>query len=64
MPVQKKSSSNHDQVEQRLKRLLDSDPYLNPYEKIIRRRLSKIAATKKTINGFSANGHHTPNRFF
>ena len=51
MPLQKKSSSNHDQVEQRLKRLLDRDPYLTPYAKIIGRRLSKIAAAQTRLTG-------------
>ena len=51
MPPQKQASLNNEQVEQRLKRLLESDPYLNPYAKIIRRRLSKIAATKTRLTG-------------
>ena len=51
MPDQKQASSNNEQVEQRLRRLLEGDPYLNPYAKIIRRRLSKIAATKRRLTG-------------
>ena len=51
MPPHKQASSNDEQVELRLRRLLESDPYLNPYEKIIRRRLSKIAAMKTRLTG-------------
>jgi 1,4-alpha-glucan branching enzyme len=51
MPPPKQASLNNEQVEQRLKRLLESDPYLNPYANIIRRRLSKIAATKTRLTG-------------
>jgi 1,4-alpha-glucan branching enzyme len=51
MPPPKQASLNNEQVEQRLKRLLESDPYLNPYANIIRRRLSKIAAMKTRLTG-------------
>src|SRR5210317_1568606 len=51
MPPPKQAPLKNEQVEQRLKRLLKSDPYLNPYAKIIRRRLSKIAATKTRLTG-------------
>jgi 1,4-alpha-glucan branching enzyme len=51
MPPPKQSSSKNKQLEQRLKSLLESDPYLNPHELVIRRRLSKIAATKMHLTG-------------
>ena len=51
MPSPKQTSSDNKQVEQRLRRLLESDPYLSPYANIIRRRLSKIAATKTRLTG-------------
>jgi 1,4-alpha-glucan branching enzyme len=51
MPPPKKSSSNNEQVEQRLRRLLESDPYLTPYAKFIGRRLSKIAAAQTRLTG-------------
>ncbi|MGD9300437.1 MAG: alpha amylase C-terminal domain-containing protein [Desulfobacterales bacterium] len=51
MPPQKQASINSEQIERRLKRLLESDPLLNPYAKIIRRRLSKVAALKTQLTG-------------
>ena len=50
MPPQKQSTNN-EQVDRRLRRLLAGDPYLDPYAEIIRRRLSKIAATKTRLTG-------------
>jgi 1,4-alpha-glucan branching enzyme len=51
MPPSKKASTHNEQVDQRLSRLLAGDAYLDPYAKIIRRRLSKIAATKRRLTG-------------
>jgi len=51
MPPQKQAFTNNEPVDRRLKHLLESDPYLTPYAKIIRRRLSKIAATKARLTG-------------
>jgi 1,4-alpha-glucan branching enzyme len=55
--------SSNDQVQKALARLLAIDPYLNPYEKVIHRRLSKIiegenrlAGGKMTLADF-ASGH-------
>jgi len=49
MPPPKQAFSKNGQVEERLGRLLKGDPYLNSYAKTIRRRLSKIAATKTRL---------------
>ncbi len=43
--------SSIDQVQKALDRLLAIDPYLKPYEKIIRRRLSKIIAAESRLTG-------------
>ena len=43
--------SSNDQVQQSLARLLGIDPYLNPYEKIIRRRLWKIIDAETRLTG-------------
>ena len=51
MPPQKQASIKSEQIERRLKRLLESDPLLTPYAKIIRRRLSKVAALKTQLTG-------------
>ena len=51
MPPQEQIYSSNGQVEKRLGRLLNSDPYLTPYAETIRRRLSKIAATKTRLTG-------------
>ncbi len=51
MPLKKQTSSNNVDVEQKLRHLLESDPYLTPYENTIRRRLSKIAATETRLSG-------------
>ena len=51
MPPKKQTSSNNVAVEQKLRRLLESDPYLTPYENTIRRRLSKIAETETRLTG-------------
>jgi 1,4-alpha-glucan branching enzyme len=51
MPPPKHAFSNNGQIEKRLGRLLESDPYLNPYAKIIGRRLAKIAATETRLTG-------------
>jgi 1,4-alpha-glucan branching enzyme len=44
-------SPPNDQVQKALDRLLAIDPYLKPYEKIIRRRLSKIFETESRLTG-------------
>jgi len=51
MPPKKQTSSKNVAVEQKLRRLLESDSYLAPYENTIRRRLSKIAATETRLSG-------------
>ncbi len=51
MPSRKQTSSSNGQIEERLGRLLNGDPYLKPYASTIHRRLSKIAATKKRLTG-------------
>ena len=55
--------SSNNRVQQALDRLLAIDPYLKPYKKIIRRRLSKITdaeihltGAKMTLANF-ASGH-------
>ena len=42
-------SSSNDQVQKPLNRLLAIDPYLKPYEKTIRRRLSKIIEAENRL---------------
>ena len=49
MATQKQAAATNLADEKKLNRLLQSDPYLNSYEKTIRRRLSKIAATKTRL---------------
>ena len=63
MASPKQASDDDIQVEEKLERLLKSDPYLNPYAEIIRRRLVKIATTeahltdgRMTLDDF-ASGH-------
>jgi len=51
MPDHTKTSSADGHVARRLMRLLANDPYLKPYTEIIRRRLSKITATKLRLTG-------------
>jgi len=51
MASPKQASGDNIQVEEKLERLLKSDPYLNPYAEIIRRRLVKIAATEARLTG-------------
>jgi 1,4-alpha-glucan branching enzyme len=59
----KAASSSNDRIQRAMNRLLAGDPYLKPYEKIIRRRLSKIAETEtrltdgKTTLADFASGH-------
>jgi len=43
--------SSNDQVQKALDRLLALDPYLNPYQKIIHRRLSKIIEAETRLTG-------------
>lgn len=43
------SKIQHDQIHTRIQRLLKSDPYLGPYQDIIRRRLEKIAQTHRQL---------------
>jgi 1,4-alpha-glucan branching enzyme len=59
----KQASDSNRQIEEKLARLLKGDPYLHPYEDIIRRRLTKIAAAEKRLTRNSrtladfASGH-------
>ena len=46
MPSLNQTSIINEQVEEKLARLLKGDPYLHPYEDVIRRRLTKIAAAE------------------
>ena len=63
MPSPNQTSIIGRQVEEKLERLLKGDPYLNPYDDIIRRRLTKIAAAEKRLTRNSrtladfASGH-------
>ena len=50
-PIQKPVRSSNDQVQKALDRLLAIDPYLKPYEKIIRRRLSNIFKAESRLTG-------------
>jgi 1,4-alpha-glucan branching enzyme len=45
----KKDQTTKSSINLRLERLLDKDPYLKPYEDIIRRRLTKISETEKHL---------------
>ena len=43
--------SNQDQqLDIQMQRLLDRDPYLSPYQDVIKRRLTRIAETEKTAH--------------
>jgi 1,4-alpha-glucan branching enzyme len=55
MPSQKQATGDNLQIEKKLERLLQSDPYLNPYAEIIRRRLVKIAATEAHLTEGNIN---------
>ena len=63
MPPTKQSTGPNKKIEEKLARLLKGDPYLNPYEDSIRRRLTKIAAAEKRLTRNSrtladfASGH-------
>jgi 1,4-alpha-glucan branching enzyme len=48
-PISPKKSHRNEPLERSVQRILKSDPYLNPYEKIFYRRLSKIAATEQRL---------------
>ncbi len=49
MSAPKPDDMQQDQINQALRRLLKSDPYLAPYQKIIYRRLKKIAQTRQRL---------------
>jgi 1,4-alpha-glucan branching enzyme len=51
MSPAKKNSSTDEQIHQALKRLLQSDPWLEPYREIIQRRLLKIVEAEKMLTG-------------
>ncbi len=49
MAPQKTDDVQPDQINAALERLLENDPYLEPYQDIIRRRLKKIAKTRQQL---------------
>jgi 1,4-alpha-glucan branching enzyme len=49
MSPAKTDSSKHEQIQQKLRRLLQSDSWLEPYSEIIQRRLLKIAEAEQTL---------------
>ncbi len=49
MSQKQSDSSITDRVKQAAQRLIDKDPYLNPYAKIIQRRLTKIGQTQSRL---------------
>jgi 1,4-alpha-glucan branching enzyme len=63
MPPRKQNLSSSDKINRKVSILLEKDPYLRPYQEIICRRLSRVAATenrltrgKMTLADF-ASGH-------
>jgi 1,4-alpha-glucan branching enzyme len=49
--IEEKEGFGLKSITQRIQRLLAADPYLTPYEKIIARRLRKIAAVEQRLTG-------------